>query len=98
MSRNSIFEELKGGSSEVVVNEALNFIKQEEEMDKDKLFFAVIWFGSPHQPWIADDQDKSGFGDLEEAAKNHYGELVEMDKSLGVLRRELRNLEMSKNT
>ena len=42
--------EFEGTSSEVIVNNALEFI--EKNINEDKPSFAVIWDGSPHDPFV----------------------------------------------
>jgi arylsulfatase A-like enzyme len=96
MSRNGEFIEFEGESSHIIVNEALKYM--EKEKDQNKPFFVVIWYGSPHDPWVANEEDKEAFADLEEKAQNHYGELVSMDNSIGDLRTGLRNMKIEKNT
>ena len=46
MSENGVFVDLKGSSSEIIINKALKFI--EEKSNQNKPFFTVIWDGSPH--------------------------------------------------
>ncbi len=96
MSHNGEFVEMKGESSEIIVNEALRFI--EKEKDNGKPLFVVIWYGSPHAPWRAYENDKKTFAGLDENAQNHYGELVKMDKSIGDLRNGLRSMKIEDNT
>lgn len=96
MSHNGEFVEMKGESSEIIVNEALRFI--EKEKDNKKPLFVVIWYGSPHAPWRAYETDKKTFAGLDENAQNHYGELVKMDKSIGDLRNGLRLMKIEENT
>ncbi len=96
MSRKGTFEEFNGGSSGVIVNEALKYIRKIS--GKEEPFFVAIWYGSPHNPWIASENDKKSFKDLDEAAQNHYGELVDMDRSIGVLRKGLRDMGIAENT
>lgn len=95
MSRNGEFIEFKGESSHIIVDEAIKYI--EKEKDSGKPLFVVIWFGSPHSPWMSED-DKSAFAHLDEASQNHYAELVSMDQSIGKLRSSLRDLKIADNT
>ena len=90
------FEEFKGDSSEIAVDEALEFIGEQNQAGKKT--FTVIWYGTPHSPFVASDEDKAPFGDLEEPSANHYGELVAMDRSIGTLRQGLRDLGIADNT
>ena len=96
LSRQGKFEEFKGDSSEIVVGEALKFL--ERHRGGGKPMFTVIWFGSPHAPMVASDADKAAFGALEANSANHYGELVAMDRSIGALRKGLRDLGIADNT
>lgn len=96
MSRQGTFEEFTGDSSEIIVDEALQYI--EHVGDDDAPFFVVIWYGTPHSPFVAFDRDKAAFGDLKKDSANHYGELVAMDRSIGTLRAGLRKLDVADNT
>ena len=96
MSRQGSFEEFEGDSSEIIVDEALKFIQEKAESKKP--FFTVIWYGTPHSPFVAFDKDKSEFGELDSSSANHYGELVAMDRSIGTLRKGLRDLNIADNT
>ncbi len=96
MSRNGLFVQKSGDSSEVIVEEALQFIRR--QVPQERPFFAVIWYGTPHSPWIASEEDRAGFGDLDERSQHHYGELVAMDRSVGALRAGLRELQVERNT
>ena len=67
-------------------------------MSSKKPFLAVIWDGSPHSPWIASDADREPFKNLNEKSQHHYGELAAFDRSVGVLRKGLRDLDIADNT
>ena len=96
MSRNGVFEEFKGDSSEVIVAEAIKFIEKHHAGGKP--MFILIWYGSPHTPFRASEEDTLPFADLNEISKHHYGELVAMDRSIGTLRQRLRELGIADNT
>jgi arylsulfatase A-like enzyme len=96
MSRNGDFEEFEGTSSDIIVSEALKFI--EKLIKKEQPFFAVIWDGSPHAPFVAREENMKDFEHLDNKSKNHYGELVAFDRSVGTLRSRLRELNIEKNT
>ncbi len=59
LSRNGVFEEFEGDSSEVVVAEALEFFERRSKYDRP--FFATIWYGSPHSPMVASEADRAPF-------------------------------------
>ena len=84
MSDNGEFIDFKGSSSEVIVNEALKFI--DKNVKQNKSFFTVIWDGSPHNPFESSEDDKIGFENLNKQSREHYGEIVAFDRSIGVFR------------
>ena len=90
------FVEFSGDSSEIIVAEALRFITRSHSSGKPS--FTVIWYGSPHHPARAAESDMTGFASLDRGAANHYGELVALDRSIGQLRRGLRDLAIAENT
>ena len=94
LSRMGKVEEFEGDSSEIIVSEALKFIKQQQ--GDDKPFFTVIWYGSPHSPWRASEADQIE-GEPANSA-NHHGELFAMDRSIGTLRKGLKDLGLAQNT
>lgn len=96
MSRNGVFVQQEGDSSEVIVDEALQYIRR--QAGQDRPFFVVIWYGTPHSPWIASEEDRSAFASLDQRSQHHYGELVAMDRSIGTLRAGLRELQVERNT
>lgn len=96
MSRMGQFEEFTGDSSEVIVREALNFMR--EHAGKRRPMFVVIWFGSPHSPFRASAEDMAPFRTLDNSSAHHYGELVAMDRAVGSLREGLRQLGIAQDT
>ena len=96
LSRNGEFEEFQGDSSEIVVEQALGFISEKAAAKQPS--FTVIWFGTPHSPFMAADEDRRAFTDLDENSANHYGELVAMDRAMGTLRNRLRELDIANDT
>tara|TARA_R110002049_G_scaffold72490_6_gene187462 strand:- start:181098 stop:182570 length:1473 start_codon:yes stop_codon:yes gene_type:complete len=96
LSRQGEFVEFEGDSSEIAVDEAMKFVS--DQVSADKPFFTVIWYGTPHNPFKATAEDMQPFTDLDEDSRNHYGELVAMDRSIGTLRSRLRELGVADNT
>ena len=96
LSRQGKFQEFTGDSSEIIVDEALAFIAR--QVAAKRPFLSVIWYGTPHSPWRAADDDTRDFTQLDARSRDHYGELVAMDRSLGTLRRGLRKLRIADNT
>ncbi|QDT16421.1 sulfatase family protein [Alienimonas californiensis] len=96
MSRGGAIEQFAGDSSEVIVAEALTFIRQRAAAEEP--FFAVVWYGSPHSPFVASDEDAAPFADLEKSSQNHHAEIAAMDRSVGALRAGLREAGFAENT
>jgi arylsulfatase A-like enzyme len=96
MSRRGKFTEFHGDSSEIIVGEAVEFIRRQVAAGKPS--FSVIWYGTPHSPFRASPVDSREFEQLDANSRNHYGELVAMDRSIGTLRKALRDLDIADNT
>ncbi|WP_237228096.1 sulfatase [Rubinisphaera sp. JC750] len=86
----------KGESSRVPVDYALDFIRSAESQDQP--FLAVIWFGSPHLPHEAIDELKELYPDQPDKVAHFLGELTGIDRAMGVLRKELREMGIEKET
>ena len=96
MSRQGEMEEFKGDSSEIIVEEALKFMQTETR--KGNPFFCVIWYGTPHSPFMALDTDMEEFSGLNQNSRAHYAELKAMDRSVGTLRNGLKKMKIDQNT
>ena len=96
MSREGAFEEFVGDSSEVIVDEALDFVRDRAAAGQP--FLAVVWYGSPHSPFVAAPADAAAFAGLPETSANHHAEIAAMDRSLGTLRVGLREAGVARNT
>ena len=92
LSRMGKFEYIEGESSEIMVREALKFIEEH----KAKPTFSVIWYGSPHFPFRCAPPDREGFPEGKHG--DHLGEIVAMDRSVGILRQGLRDMGIEKDT
>ena len=57
-------EQFEGESSEIVIDEAIQFIEKSRESGKP--FFTVVWYGSPHEPYSGLDEDLALYDDLPE--------------------------------
>ena len=86
----------EGESSLITVDAALEFI--ERCTSEGTTFLAVVWFGSPHRPHEALDQDRVPYADEEEPLQHFYGEITAMDRAIGKLRSRIRDLGIKKNT
>lgn len=96
LSRMGKAERFEGESSEVLVDEALKFINQMHE--ESKPFFIMIWYASPHRPMEAREEDMKAFSHLNKTSRAHHGEIVAMDRSIGALRKGLRDIGIAEET
>jgi arylsulfatase len=96
LSREGVAVQTEGESSMVTVDAALEFIRKQE--GKEKPYFAVIWFGSPHSPHLAIEEDRESYDAHPENLQHFYGEITGMDRAFGKLRKELRELESYSGT
>jgi len=55
-------QKIEGESSEIVVDAAIQFIQKSEKQNKP--FMAVVWFGSPHEPYSGLPQDLALYENL----------------------------------
>jgi arylsulfatase A-like enzyme len=93
--------QFKGDTSDIIVDEALKFMKR--AVDQKKPFLALVWYPSPHTPHRALPKDKTPFlnkrgSKFDHAIANKFGELAAVDRSMGRLRRELREMGIAKDT
>lgn len=58
----------------------------------------VIWYSSPHRPLAASEEDAKPFSHLDPGSRDHHGEIVAIDHSIGALRSGLRHLGIAENT
>jgi arylsulfatase A-like enzyme len=96
MSREGIAVPTPGESSLVTVQAAIEFIRRQAKSAKP--FLAVVWFGNPHAPHEALEQDRALYPDQSPKLQNFYGEITAMDRAFGMLRDELRALGIRANT
>jgi arylsulfatase A-like enzyme len=96
LSREGIATEMKGESSQVTVDAAIEFIRKQS--NKKNPFFAVVWFGSPHLPHQAVEEDRRLYQNQPENFQHFYGEITGMDRAFGKLRKEIENLGIKDHT
>jgi len=96
LSREGIAVQCSGESSMVTVDAALEFIRKHEGGDIP--YFAVVWFGSPHSPHLAVQEDREIYTKQDEKFQHFYGEISGMDRAFGKLRNELREMDSYSNT
>jgi len=101
LSKNGAPPEIyKGEGSEIIVDEAIRFIKK--SVAAEQPFLTVVWFGSCHGPQIASDEDRKPYMNIDspiaEKLSHRYGEIAAMDRALGKLRDSLRELDIHRDT
>ena len=90
-SHNGVPVKTTGDGSDVIVAEALKFIRK-AATDRQP-FLAVVWYGSPHIPHKPLPADLAAAG-----GSGYYGELLGVDRSIGTLRAGLRDAGLADNT
>jgi len=63
-------EQYQGESSEIIIDETLRFIGKAKKSQQP--FFAVVWFGSPHEPYSGLAKDLALYRDLPESYRNRF--------------------------
>jgi len=96
LSRKGVAVQTHGESSMVTADAAIEFIRKHAKTQQP--FLAVIWFGSPHGPHVAIEQDRALYDDQQKNRQHFYGEITGMDRAFGKLRQELRTLGIHENT
>lgn len=96
LSREGVAVQMQGESSMIAADAAIEFIRK--HVKSDQPFLAVVWFGSPHAPHRAIEEDRTPYGDQEKNFQHFYGEITGMDRAFGKLRKELRTLGIDRNT
>jgi len=96
LSREGTAVQLEGESSMLAADAAITFMRKHAEAKKP--FLAVVWFGSPHGPHRAADEDLKHYADQPKKKQHFLGEITGMDRAFGKLRKELRTLGLTDNT
>lgn len=94
LSRNGVIEQRKGKGTELVVDDAIQFLRKHKAGSQP--LFAVVWFPSPHDPHQEKPDGPSLYDDRQNAG--YYREITLLDRQLGRLRNELRDLNLADNT
>ncbi len=96
LSRKGTAEQFKGESSIVTAEAALKWMG--EQVADDHHFLAVVWFGSPHAPHQAAEEDRKLYNRFPNKLQNFYGEITGMDRAFGKIRTGLTRLGIRENT
>ena len=96
LSREGVATQMKGESSIIAADAAIEFMRKHAKGPKP--FLAVVWFGSPHGPHRAVEQDRKLYDDQPKRRQHFLGEITGMDRAFGKIRKELRTLGVHDNT
>lgn len=96
MSREGRAVKTEGEGSMVVVDAALDFIRDAHAQNKP--FLAVVWFGSPHVPLIGIPEGLALYPEQGRTTQNYLAEITAMDRAFGKLHRQLRELKVADDT
>ena len=77
-------QKFEGESSEILIDETIRFIKESKQ--KEKAFMAVVWFGSPHEPYMGLEKDLALYKDLPEVYQGRTTSLTSIETGLRVTR------------
>lgn len=77
-------ERFQGESSKILVDATIRFIGRVKE--RQQPFFAVVWFGSPHEPYSGLEEDLALYDDLPEKYRDRFVTVTSMESGLQVER------------
>lgn len=66
-----------GESSEIVIDETIRFI--DDARSRNQAFMAVVWFGSPHEPYMGLPEDMALYKDLPQEYANRSVRLTSVE-------------------
>lgn len=95
LSREGTALQTTGESSIVTADAAFEFMRTASACEVP--FLAMVWFGSPHSPHKAAEEDRAPYKDQDKAA-DFLGEITGIDRAVAMLRIALRDLRISENT
>lgn len=96
LSREGKAQQMTGESSDVTATAALEFLQKHAA--KEAPVFAVVWFGSPHLPHVAAEEDLALYPDAPPRKAHFYGEMTGMDRAMGKLRAGIADLGLRDDT
>ena len=92
--------ELKGFSCQLLVDEALAWLKRQQVMSDEKPFFMYVAFHEPHEP-VASPKDM--VEKYDRIARNHneaqyFAKVTNLDAAVGKLLKTLKSMKLDQNT
>lgn len=89
-------ENMEGDDSRIIMDRAIPFIQK--AVDRERPFFAVIWFHTPHSPVVGGDKYRAMYKEHPEDTQHYYACVTAMDEQVGRLRSTLSELGVADNT
>ena len=77
-------EQIMGESSEIIIDETISFFKKSTA--KNQPVFAIVWFGSPHEPYQGLSEDLALYEDLPDSLSDHFTRLTSLITGSGTER------------
>ena len=96
LSHNGKAVRTEGESSIVAADAAIKWMA--EKVTADSPFLAVVWFGSPHSPHRAAEEDRVLYEDQPAKTQHFLGEITGMDRAFGKIRDGLGKMGVRDNT
>ena len=92
--------ELKGFSCQLVVDEAVNWLKDQQKKDAEQPFFMYVAFHEPHEPVASprDLVDQYSSVSRNENEAQYFANVANVDKAVGRLLASLKELKVDANT
>ena len=91
-----VTENLLGANSRVIMDRAIPFMRRAAQ--KEKPFFAIVWFHTPHLPVVAGPAYTRMYAGADKYTQHYRGCITAMDEQVGRLRTELRAMGVARNT
>ena len=92
-----VTDNMEGDDSNILVDRVLPFIR--DAAGDDQPFLATVWMHTPHLPVVASAEDRALFPDAANNTESRlYGSIYAMDRAIGRIRTELRDLGIEDNT
>ncbi|GIW79291.1 MAG: N-acetylgalactosamine-6-sulfatase [Gemmatales bacterium] len=89
-------DNLDGDDSRVIMDRVIPFVQS--AIRKEKPFFAVIWFHTPHKPCVAGPDYRKLYAAHSEEEQHYFGCITAMDEQIGRLRKTLSDAGAAGNT
>ena len=92
--------ETKGFSCQLVVDEAMTWLKGQQEKDSEQPFFMYVAFHEPHEPIASPEKLVDGYSDVakNESEAQYFANVANVDVAVGRLLDGLKKMGLDKDT